>query len=109
MLIAQSVAQMSKKYPNDGWRALLGNCTYQLILKSNEELTQKHFSALFGTHKLLKISNSESVSKSNSTSVSVQEMREPIFQPEDFGDLENKLCIYFDGKRIVANKIKSYE
>ena len=55
MLIVQTVAQLSRKYQNDGWRALLGNCTYQVVLKSNEEMTQRYFSALIGTKKDLKI------------------------------------------------------
>ena len=104
MLIAQSVAQLAYKYKNDGWRALLGNCTYQMILKSNEELTQKHFSTLFGTRRILKKSSSDSTYSSNN----VQEDREPVYQLEDFGDLKNKLIIYFDGQRIEANKIRSY-
>ena len=111
MIIAQNCSQMSKRFPDDGWRALLGNCNYQLILKSNDELTQKHFATLFGSRKVLKISNSDTYNTSSDKTAGrmVQETREPIYQPEDFGDLGQKMCIYFDGKRIEANKIKSWE
>ena len=109
LAISQSCAQLEYRFPNNGWRALLGNCNYQLILKANDEVTQKHFSALFGTRKVLKISNSDSVSQQSTVSRMVQETREPIYQPEDFGDLRRKMIIYFDGKRIEANKIRSWE
>ena len=104
---------MAHKFQNDGWRAILGNCNFQLILKSNDALTQKHFSTLFGTRKVLKISNSDtdmaSMAPKQNLNRTVQETREPIYQPEDFGDLGRKMCIYFNGKRIEANKIKSWE
>ena len=113
MLISQNVSQMAHKFQNDGWRAILGNCNFQLILKSNDALTQKHFSTLFGTRKVLKISNSDtdmaSMAPKQNLNRTVQETREPIYQPEDFGDLGRKMCIYFNGKRIEANKIKSWE
>ena len=108
MLIAQTVAQMSRKYPQEGWRSLLGNCTYQLCLKSNEELTQRYFSNLIGTRKELKISTSGEMFDKYAAR-SVTEERTPIMQPEDFGDLGNQLCIYFNGKYIIARKIKYYE
>ena len=108
MLIAQTVAQISRKYQNDGWRALLGNCTYQVILKSNEEMTQRYFSALIGTKKDLKISTSGAMMEIPSPRTVSQE-RVPIFQPEDFGDLGDDLIVYYNGKYIRAKKIKWYE
>lgn len=109
MLIGQSCSQLSRKYPNDGWRAILGNCNYQMILKSSDEITQKHFSNLFGTRKALKISNSiEELGLTKSTRTA-HETREPVFQPEDFGDMGMDIYIYYDGKRIEGKKIISYE
>lgn len=108
MLIAQSVAQLATTYPGESWRALLGNCTYQAILKSNEKLTQQHFSNLFGTRKVLKISNSTS-SNGKSSGRSIHEEREPIFQPEDFSDFQHELAIDYNGRRILANKINLFE
>ncbi|MBQ6520445.1 MAG: type IV secretory system conjugative DNA transfer family protein [Anaerolineaceae bacterium] len=108
MLIAQTVAQISRKYQNDGWRALLGNCTYQVILKSNEEMTQRYFSALIGTKKDLKISTSGEMMDIPSPRTVSQE-RVPIFQPEDFGDLGDDLIVYYNGKYIRAKKIRWYE
>ena len=108
MLIAQTVSQLSRKYPQEGWRVLLGNCTYQMVLKSNDILTQQYFSNLFGTHKDLKISTSGEMLELHSPRT-VSEERIPIFQPEDFGDLGDNLVIYYNGKYIVAKKIKSYQ
>ena len=108
MLIVQTVAQLSRKYQNDGWRALLGNCTYQVILKSNEEMTQRYFSSLIGTRWTLQISTSGQMMDSPSPRT-VGEIREPIFQPEDFGDLGDDLIVYYNGKYIRAKKIKYYE
>lgn len=108
MLIAQSVAQLATTYPGESWRALLGNCTYQAILKFNEKITQQHFSTLFGTRKILKISNSTS-SNGKSSGRSVNEKREPIFQPEDFSDFQDELAIDYNGHRILANKINLFE
>lgn len=109
MLFAQTVAQLATSYPGDSWRALLGNCTYQAILKSNEKLTQDHFSHLFGTRKVLKVSNSTSSGKDGSSGRTVHEEREPIFQPEDFNDLQKKLVIDYNGRRVVADKINLFE
>ena len=108
MLIVQTVAQLSRKYQNDGWRALLGNCTYQVVLKSNEEMTQRYFSALIGTKKDLKICTSGEMMDIPSPRTVSQE-RVPIFQPEDFGDLGDNLVVYYNGKYIIAKKIKWYE
>ena len=111
MRIAQNVAQLSREYQNDGWRSLLGNCQYQLVLGTNEELTQKHFSTLFGSRRILKISNSDSLPKTprEKESRTITEDREPIYQMEDFGDLGDRLIIYYNGKRIEAKKIWCYE
>lgn len=106
MLIAQSKAQLEQKYGDTGARSLLGNCTYQLILSCIDGPSQQYFSRLIGTKKVLKVSTS--VDSQKSTSRSVQEVREPVFQPEDFGDLKNNLVIYFNGKYVFAEKISCY-
>lgn len=109
MIIAQNCSQLEHRYTRVGCDALLGNCNYQLILKSNDSYTQKHFYDKFGTRKVLKISNSDTKTSKKNKSITIQETREPIYQPEDFGDLGRKMVIYFDGKRIEAIKIKSWE
>ena len=109
MLIAQNCSQLSRKYKEDGLTAILGNCNYQLMLKSNDENTQRHFSHLFGTKKVLKISNSVDELFPSKSSRTAQEAREPVFYPEDFGDMGMNIYIYFDGKRIEGRKIVSYE
>ena len=107
MLIAQSKAQLEIKYGDAGARAILGNCTYQLILSCIDATSQKYFSELIGTKKVLKVSNS--ISSENNPGKSVLETREPIFRPEDFGDLKDNLVIYYNGKYTLAKKISCYE
>lgn len=109
MLICQTMAQLQKKYGSEGCRALLGCCQYMTILNCIDGESQQYFSKLIGTRKALKISNSTSQSTQTSSSQSTQEVREPIFQPEDFGDLKEQLVIYYNGKYTLANKINCYD
>lgn len=109
MLIQQSISQLIYKYNESGCNSLLGNCNYQLCLKANDLKTQEYFSKKFGTKKVLRISNNISSGKGKSQGRSLQEARDPVLFPEDFGDMEEKLTIYYDGKRIEANKIHCYE
>ena len=111
MIIQQNLSQLEYRYQPAGARSVIGNCNYQLILGSNDINSSKVFSDTFGTRKVLKISNSESTSKDNPGSRSVQEAREPVFFPEDFGDLpsEKKMVIYFKGKYCACTKLNCYE
>ena len=68
----------------------------------------KIFSDTFGTHKVLKVSSSQSSARQKTNSNSIQQMREPIIFPEDFGDLENEMVIYFKGKYCRCVKINCY-
>lgn len=101
MLVAQSVAQLNKKYGNDGCQSLLANCSYQLCLKANDIVTQEHFSKLIGTKKTLKINYS--------TDNNAAESREPVYYPESFGALDDKLVIYYNGRHEMINKIKPFK
>ena len=112
MLIAQNMAQLEKKYEDAGARSMLGNCTYQLILSCIDGKSQKYFSDLIGTKKVLVMSNNENSGTNlynGTTGQSCVEQREPVYFPEDFGDLERELIIYFKGKYTKATKIRSYE
>ena len=101
MLVAQSVAQLNKKYGNDGCESLLANCSYQLCLKANDIITQEHFSKLIGTKKTLRINYS-----SDNNAV---ESREPVYYPESFGALDDKLVIYYNGRHEMIKKIKPFK
>ena len=101
MIIAQSVSQLAERYGNYGYQSLIGNCNYQLCLKANDDLTQQHFSNLCGTKRTLMKRFSET---DGST-----EAREPVYYPEEFGDLQNYLILYYNGKHAKIMKIKSYQ
>lgn len=109
LIIAQSRAQIEHKYKDTGARSILGNCTYQLILSCNDGPSQLYFSKLIGTKKVLKVTNSKSQNKNKTTNRTIQEARDPVFQPEDFGDLKDNLVIYYDGKYTTAKKINCYK
>lgn len=111
MLIQQNFSQLQKKYDETGARSLLGNCNMQIILGSNDITSSKMFSEMCGTKKVLKVSNSESKSKNDSHGISVQEAREPVFFPEDFGDLPstNSMVLYYKGKYCRVRKLNCYK
>ena len=80
--------------------------SYISILSAQDPKSREFFQKLIGTRKVLKISNSEN---RKDVSRSINESRESIFQPEDFGNLDEKLIIYANGRYIKAEKIKCYE
>ena len=101
MIITQSISQLAERYGDFGYQSLIGNCNYQLCLKANDDLTQQHFSALCGSKRSLMKSFSQ-------TDASV-EVRVPVYLPEEFGDLQDDLVIYYNGKHARIKKIKSYK
>lgn len=111
MIIQQNLSQLQYRYKDEGSRSIVGNCNYQIILGSNDINSSKVFSDTFGSKKVLKICNSETVSDKNSTGRSIQEATEKIFPPEHFGDLpsQNKMIIYFKGKYCECDKLNCYK
>ncbi len=111
MLLQQNLSQLEYRFQQTGARSILGNCNYQIILGSNDINSSKTFSDTFGIKKVLKISNSETTSKNDSTGRSIQEATEKVFPPEYFGDLpaQNKMIIYFKGKYLECNKLNCYK
>lgn len=111
MLIQQNLSQLQHRYKETGARTILGNCNYQIILGSNDIVSSKFFSDMFGDKRMLKISYSETESSHSSTGISVQEIKEKVFQPEYFGDLpaDNKMIIYFKGKYCECQKLNCYK
>lgn len=110
MLIFQSIQQLKYKYKT-GANALIGNCNYQLIFKCNDVESRNNYSDLIGAHKILDVSDSASTKSTNgehhSKNVSIKSV--PVFNPEDFGDLEDDVIIYFDGKYVKGTKIVTYK
>lgn len=111
MIIQQNLSQLEYRFQPAGARSIIGNCNYQIILGSNDINSSKVFSDTFGSRKVLKISNSETVSQNNTSGRSVQEATEKVFQPEHFGDLssEDKMIIYFKGKYCECKKLNCYK
>lgn len=111
MIIQQNLSQLQYRYKDEGSRSIIGNCNYQIILGSNDINSSKVFSDTFGSRKVLKISNSETMSEKNSTGRSIQEATEKVFPPEHFGDLpsQNKMIIYFKGKYTECDKLNCYK
>ena len=110
MIIQQNLGQLEYRYRQDGSRAIVGNCNYQIILGSNDVVSSKYFSDLFGDKRVLKISNSETFSRNNTNGRSVQEATEKVFPPEYFGDLaaNRKMILYFKGKYCECTKLNCY-
>lgn len=111
MVIQQNLSQLEYRYQPTGARSILGNCNYQIILGSNDINSSKVFSDTFGSRKVLKISNSETIAQNNTTGRSVQEAMEKVFLPEYFGDLsaDSKMVIYFKGKYCECKKLNCYK
>lgn len=113
MVIQQNLSQLEHRYKATGARSILGNCNFQIILGSNDINSSKIFSDTFGTKKVLRVSNSETKTKTenNSTGRSVQEATEKVFLPEYFGDLpsSHKMVVYFKGKYCECQKLNCYK
>lgn len=103
MLLQQNYSQLEYRFKESASRSLIGNCSYQVILGSNDVKSSKMFSDLFGTKKCLKVTTS-------SGKHSVQDDREPVYPQEYFGDLsrEKKLVLYNNGKYAELMKINCY-
>ena len=110
MVIQQNLSQLEYRYQPAGARSILGNCNFQIILGSNDINSSKVFSDTFGSRKILKVSNSETMAQNNTSGRSVQEATEKVFPPEYFGDLsaDKKMVIYFKGKYCECRKLNCY-
>lgn len=106
MLSCQSLSMIEKRYGIAGCKLLMDCVKSHCFLSIMDPDTRKWASDLIGTKKVLKVSNSEQKSENTSSSRSITEAREYVFEPEEFGDLPNKdeLIIYFKGKYIKAKK-----
>lgn len=111
LLSCQSLAMIEKHYGIAG-RKLLMDCTkVHCFLSIMDPDTRDWASRLFGTRKVLKLSTSEQISDHSSSGRSVAEAIEPIFAPDDFGNLPNKktVAIYYQGKYIEAQKTSFFD
>ena len=106
MLSCQSLSMLDKRYGTHGRQTLMDCTKIHCFLSIMDPDTRDWASRLFGTHKVLRISTSEQLSEHSSSGRSVSEMREPIFEPDDFGNLpsQDAVAVYYRGKYVVAEK-----
>lgn len=106
MLSCQSLSMLDKRYGTHGRQTLMDCTKIHCFLSIMDPDTRDWASRLFGTHKVLRISTSEQLSEHSSSGRSVSEIREPIFEPDDFGNLpsQDAVAIYYRGKYVVAKK-----
>lgn len=105
-----SIAEMF--HSENACNSLIDCVTTFCFLSVQEVATRKWASDLIGSRRVLKISNSlnDGTSGSKTSGRSVQEAREPIFFPEEFGSLKDdskgrdEIIIYSQGKYIKADK-----
>ena len=104
-LAQQSLASLSRRYGDDGCREIIDNCAYISVMSAQDPKSREFFQKLIGTRKVLKTGKSDT-SQTNGTSQSrsVQQAREPVYQPEDFGNLNDHVVIVANGKYIEADK-----
>ena len=104
-LAQQSLASLSRRYGEDGCREIIDNCAYISVMSAQDPKSREFFQKLIGTRKVLKTGKSNSYQKNGaSQSRSVQQMREPVYQPEDFGNLNDHVVIVANGRYIEADK-----
>lgn len=106
-LAQQSIAQLEKRYGTTGCREIIDTCSYLSVMSAQDPQSRKFFQELIGTKKTLKINQSKD--NNGKSSKSIQEEREYIFQPEDFGNLNDKVIIIANGKYIKAEKTYCFQ
>ena len=109
----QSRSSITEMFHSENACMSLIDCVTTFCFLSIQEVaTRKWASNLIGTHRVLKISNSlnNGTQGSQNSGRSVNEAREPIIFPEEFGSLKDpannkdELIIYSQGKYIRADK-----
>lgn len=110
----QSRSSITEMFHSEAACMSLIDCVTTFVFLSIQEVqTREWASKLIGNQKVLRVSNSLSnnTNGGKSTSRSVQEAIEPIFQPADFGNLidekngKDELIIYSKGKYVKADKV----
>ena len=103
-LAMQSFSQLEDKYGENAARQIVDTCAYISIVSAQDPKNREYFASLVGSKKVLKKSNTYG----EHGSVTITEDRDRVFQPEDFGNLNDHIVIIANGKYIKADKIKSY-
>ena len=103
----QSLAQLEKNYGELGCREIIDCCSYLSCMGVQDYKSREFFQKLIGSRKVLRISTNENGDSQDGTSTI--EAREPIFQPELLGNLEDRVLIYAQGKYTFAEKTPFYD
>ena len=106
-MASQSISQAQDKYGEHAFDDLIDCCQYVVCTAAMSPKNRKWWSEMIGSRKVLKRSTS---SNENNSGISAQETREPILEPEAFGNLQDKIVIYSGGEGyVIADKCKVYE
>lgn len=106
-MASQSISQAQDKYGEHAFDDIIDCCQYVVCTAAMSPKNRKWWSEMIGSRKILKRSTSSSEANSG---ISAQETREPILEPEAFGNLQDKIVIYSGGEGyIIADKCKVYE
>ena len=102
MISTQAMASIDQHYGQDGRKLLMDCAKAHCFLSINDPDTRDWASRLIGTHKVLKIGNSQSHSTTETNSKTVSEAREKIFEPEAFSLLpdDHSVIIWKSGHFI---------
>lgn len=116
-ICCQSIGQLSDKYGEKGFQAIMDCCQTISVMSAQDPASRQYFQSLIGTKKELRLSTNTGGAGNYLNDFtqgiggrSVQEVREPIFQPEDFANFadKDKVLIYINGKYILADKTPWY-
>ena len=113
IMLLQGLSQLKDLYGEAGASTILGDCQYICSMSVNDLYTRNTMSDLIGSHLLYR--ESWVVEHQQRKTRSFTEVREKIFQPEDFGHLNDKendknyIVIYSFGKYIKAEQCRYYE
>ena len=110
IIVQQNLSQLEYRYQSAGARSIIGNCGFQVILGSNDIESSETYSKTFGMKKILRGSNSLTLSSQASAGYSTQEAEVRVFPPEYFGDLSSKqkMILYANGKYSELTKLNCY-
>lgn len=113
LMLQQSLSQWKDLYGEAGATTLLGDCQYICTMTVNDPYTRNTVTDLIGSHTLYR--ESWTVDGKYIKTQSFTEVREKIYQPEDLGDLNDKVhnrhyvVIYAFGKYITAEQCRFYD
>lgn len=123
-IIAQSIAQLSDRYPVKEWEEIVGNCDTQLVLGCNDMMTSEYISKRCGSV-TIQLTNSMAPqtpllspitrevtgyrqTKSNNT--------RPLMYPEEILQMDNKECLVLirgqkplKGLKIIPDELSDYK